>query len=255
MYSSLIDAPINAELTLLKIVSPGLAAWLDHLGIHVGSQLTRHDDEINFNPVRVRGTEGDVIVPSGLGIKTVVHLETGERMPLTEMRKNDRGHIETISGGRGCEAALDRLGLRLDSEITLLRALPHMDYLVVINQENRTRISEGEAARIWGKVEDGTAGQFYFARRGLPFTVTEILGGKGAQTHLETHGISVGYTLILEAIEQAQEAHAPIERKITISSQGGLRLYLSFQQAEQIVVKSDTDAENHAGETTSPRQL
>lgn len=249
MYSSLIDAPINAEVTLIKIINPSLAAWLNHLGLFVGSQILRHDDEINFHPVRVKGTAGDVVVPSGLGIKTLVHLHSGERKPLTEMEKKDKGHIETISGGKGCEAALLRLGLGIDTELTFIRALPHMDYVVLINQQQRTRISEGEAARIWGQTEEAGEQQFYFARKNQAFTVTEILGGKGAKNHLATHGIKLGDILVLESIEQAQALHAPSERKVTISSQGGLRLYLSFKQAGEIVVKSSNQNQAGAKET------
>lgn len=249
MYSSLIDAPVNAELTIVKIVSLDLVTWLNHLGLFVGNQLTRHGDEINFHPVRVRGESGDVIVPSGLGIKALVHLENGERKPLTEMSKKDVGHLETILGGRGCEKALNRLGLEIDSEITFLRALPHMDYIVVINKSQRTRISEGEAARIWGITEEKIEGQFYFAKRGDVFTVTEILGGKGVNEHLATHGVSLGSSMVLEGIEQAQQAHAPSEKKITVSSLGGLRLYLNLRQAGQIIVKSND--ETQSGETAS----
>ncbi|PHR27245.1 MAG: hypothetical protein COA36_09665 [Desulfotalea sp.] len=251
MYSSLIDAPVNAELKIVKVVSVDLTTWLNHLGLFVGSQITRHDDEINFHPVRIRGEAGDVVVPSGLGIKTVVHLENGERKPLTEMNKKDIGHLETIAGGRGCEVALTRLGLKIDSEITFLRALPHMDYIVVINQNQRTRISEGEAARIWGSCEGEPPCQFYFAKRGKTFTITEILGGRGVCEHLATHGISLGESMVLEGIEQAQEAHAPSEKKITVSSKTGLRLYLNLRQAGQIVVKSsETDK---TGDGTHPR--
>lgn len=251
MYSSLIDAPINAELTIMKIVNVDLITWMNHLGLFVGSKVTRHDDEINFNPVRVRGGIGDVIVPAGLGIKAIVHLQNGERKPLTEMDKKDTGHLESIAGGRGCEKALNRLGLKIDSEITFLRSLPHMDYIVLINQTQRTRISEGEASRIWGSVEDGVEGQFYFSKRGASFTITEILGGRGVGQHLATHGIAIGNSMVLEGIEQAQQAHAPAEKKVTVSSQSGLRMYLNLKQAGQIVVESEETT--HPGETTAPQ--
>lgn len=251
MYSSLIDAQVNAELTIVKIASVNLTTWLNHLGLYIGSQITRHDDEINFHPVRIRGESGDVVIPSGLGIKTLVHLDSGERRPLTEMSKHDHGHLETIAGGHGCTMALQKLGLEIGSEITFLRTLPHMDYIVTVNEEHRTRISEGEAARIWGKSEDGSAIQFYFARRGVPFTITDILGGRGVNEHLQTHGIALGHSMVLEGIQQAQEAHTPSEKTITVSSSSGLRLYLNLRQAGQIVVKSGVD--DKTGEEVPPR--
>ncbi len=236
MYTSLLDAPVNTGLTVVRITTLELGQWLNHLGIYSGSVLMRHGDEFNFHPVRIRAAAGDVVVPAGMAIKAVVHVQSGERKPLTEMEKNDNGHLETIAGGRGCVNALKKLGLEIDSEITFIRALPHMDYVILVDQQQRTRLSEGEAARIWGLGKDGLSRQFYFARRGEEFKVTEILGGKKVSEHLATHGIAEGHTLLLERIEQAQQAHTPNERSVTVSSLSGLRLYLSHRQAEQIIV-------------------
>jgi len=127
MYSALIDGPIHTDLTLLEITRPELASWLQRLGLFVGSTIIRHDEEVNYHPVRGRGTKGDVVVPAGLGIKVIVHSETGERKPLVEMKKKERGHIETISCGRGCIQALVHLGIEEDSDVVFIRSLPHMD--------------------------------------------------------------------------------------------------------------------------------
>ncbi len=238
MYSSLLDAPVNQELTILAIEKPPLGMWLQRMGLFVGSQLTRHDKEINYHPVRVRGSLGDVVVPAGLGIKIFVHLEDGVKKPLVEMARKEVGHIESMSCGQGCITALAHLGIAENTDVTFIRALPHMDYITVIDRQERTRLSEGEAARIWGAAEGEEATQFYFATRNKPFLVEEIIGGKKITQHLKTHGVSPGRTLILEAIEQANELHAPGEKHITISSPGGLRLYLNPNQAEQIMVRA-----------------
>lgn len=247
MYSALIDAPIHTDLVLLEITKPELASWLQRLGLFVGSTIIRHDKEVNYHPVRVRGTKGDVIVPAGLGIKVVVHSETGERKPLVEMKKKEQGHIETMSCGRGCVQALSHLGIEEGSDVVFIRSLPHMDYVTLIDNTVRTRISEGEASRLWGKCEGEEETQFYFSTKNKPFLVQEIIGGRQIQEHLKTHAIEPGVTLVLEKIEQTRELHKPGARPITISSPGGLRLYLNPAQAGKIIVKSASwENEDHS---------
>ena len=238
MYSALLDAPIHTDLVLLKVTRPELASWLQRLGLFVGSTIIRHDEEVNYHPVRVRGRKGDVVVPAGLGIKVLVHSETGERKPLVEMQRKEKGHIETMSCGVGCIQALSHLGIEEDTDVVFIRALPHMDYVVIIDKTIRTRLSEGEAARLWGKYEGEEETQFYFAKKQKRFSVKEIIGGRLIREHLKTHGVEPGATLVLEKIEQTRELHEPGARPITISSPGGLRLYLNPAQAGRIIVKT-----------------
>ncbi len=247
MYSALIDAPAHTDLVILEVIRPELAVWLQRLGLFTGSHIIRHDEEISYHPARVRGDKEDVIIPAGLGLKILVHTESGERKPLLEMKRKERGHIETMSCGRGCINSLTRLGISEDTDIVFIRALPHMDYITVIDGRERTRLSEGEAARIWGKCQgEKEETQFYFARRRKHFSVSEIIGGKTIGEHLKTHGVQPGSTLVLEKIEQTQELHKPGMEPVAITSSGGLRLYLTPVQAEQIIVKPVVrDSKNH----------
>lgn len=239
MYSSLLDAPVHTDLTLLDITHPGLTQWLQRLGLYIGSHLMRHDEEVNYFPARVRTRVGDVVVPAGLAIRLFVHTDSGERKPLVEMERKEEGHIETMSCGRGCNSALRHLGLDEEARIVFIRLLPHMDYVTLINQHERTRLTEGEAARLWGRGAGESERQFYFAVRNQPFTVSEVIGGRKVREHLDTHGIAPGCMLLLEAIEQTQEAHTAGVEPITISSPGGLRLYLNRKQASHIIVQSE----------------
>ncbi len=250
MYSTLIDAPAHTDLVILEITRPELALWLQRLGLFTGSHIIRHDEEINYYPVRVRGKQQDVIIPAALALNIIVHTENGERKPLLEMQKKERGHIETMSFSHGCINAMTRLGIRENTDIVFIRALPHMDYITLIDNRERTRLSEGEAARIWGKCQgEPEETQFYFAKRKEKFSVHEIIGDQTMQKHLETHGVQPGSTLILEQIEQTQELHKPGMEPVTITSHGGLRLYLTPVQAKQILVKSVVrDSQNHPGQ-------
>ncbi|MFV0439632.1 MAG: FeoA domain-containing protein [Desulfopila sp.] len=243
MYFSLLDAPVNCELTLLQVHRPHLLSWLQRLGLFVGGVLTKLHDEINYHPVRIRGSKGDLVVPAGLAIQTFVHTANGERKPLVEMTRNQQGHVEAISCGRGCQAALARLGIGEGDDLTFIRTLPHMDYVTVIDRRERTRLSEGEAASIWGHCDSEPPTQFYFARRDTPFTVLEIIGGRRAADHLATHGVAPGCSLTLEAIGQVQGIHRAGKAHITVSSPGGLRFYVSADQATEITVKTKDNGE------------
>ncbi len=236
----LIDAPINASLKIVEITALDgsiLKEWLAHLGLFAGTVIMRHDDELHYHPLRVRGENGDVVIPAGFGLKTIVHIDNSDiRKPITEMEKGEIGHIESIGGGKGLQKALEKLGLTVDSKVTFLHDLPHMDYVTVIDRNHRTRLSEGEAAKIWGKYQDGREGQFYFSRKGEKFTVTDVLGGPRAKKHLEAHGVKARNTMVMETVEQAQTLHKPDADHVIISSTGGLRLYLTPERAERIIV-------------------
>ena len=240
MYSSLIDAPVNTDLIMLQVTSPRLEAWLQRIGLFTGSKIIRHDKEFNFSPVRVKAEKGDVIIPAGLAMKIYIHLDSGEKIPLTEMKKKEKGHVEILSSGKHAETILARLGLKENSEVVFLRSLPHMDYITVVNKKERTRLSEGEAARIWGHSGDEAHSQFYFAKQQTPFFVKEIMGGKKSCDHLETHGVTPGSELLLEAIEQAQSLHQPVAEPITISSPNGLRIFFTPQKAGQVIVRTES---------------
>lgn len=242
MYSSLLDAPVNTELILLQVTNSALEKWMQRMGLFIGGHIIRHDQDFNFNSVRVHGENGDVVIPAGMVMKLYIHLESGENIPLSQMKKGQEGHVEIHSGGRFIEKALAHLGLPVDGNIRFIRSLPHMDYLVLINRRERTRLSEGETARIWGHYPGKDSTQFYFAKKDLDFEVTEVMGGPRGVKHLETHGVMVGAKLTLESIDQAHslEGHGPESVPVTISSPGGLRLFFTPEKAGAVIVRTAT---------------
>ena len=115
-----------------------------------------------------------------------------------------------------------------------------MDYQVLINRRERTRLSEGETGRIWGQYPGQKSSQFYFAKKDLDFEVTEVMGGPRGVKHLETHGVTAGVKLTIESIDQAQslQGHGPESTPVTISSPGGLRLFLTPEKAGAVIVRT-----------------
>lgn len=240
MYSSLLDAPVNTELVLLQVTNPVLEKWMQRMGLFTGGHIIRHDEDINFDSIRVTGEKGDVVIPPGMVMKLYIRLESGKKIPLNQMKKGQEGHMESHSGGLVIEKTLARIGLPLGGKIRFIRSLPHMDYLILINRRERTRLSEGEAARIWGHYPGTDATQFYFAKKNLDFEVTEVMGGPRGVKHLKTHGVSVGVKLTLESIDQAisLQDHGPVSTPVTISSPGGLRLFLTPEKAGAVIVRT-----------------
>jgi Fe2+ transport system protein FeoA len=242
MYSSLLDAPVNTELVLLQVTNPVLEKWMQRMGLFTGGYIIRHNEEFNFYSVRVSGENGDVVIPAGMVMKLYIHLASGEKIPLNEMEKGQEGHVEIHSGGQFIEKSMALLGLPVDGNIRFIRSLPHMDYLVLINRRERTRLSEGEAARIWGHYPGEDATQFYFAKKDLDFEVAQLMGGPRGIRHLETHGVTAGETLTLESVDQAisLQDHGPASTPVTISSPGGLRLFLPPEKAGAVIVRTMT---------------
>ena len=124
MYSSLLDAPVNTELVLLQITNPVLEKWMQRMGLFTGGQIIRHDEDVNFNSVRVNGENGDVVIPAGMVMKLYIHLESGEKIPLSQMKKGQEGHVEIHSGGPFIEKALARLGIPINGNIRLSALYP-----------------------------------------------------------------------------------------------------------------------------------
>ena len=235
MLTSLLDAKPQIKLIIHAVQDPALAIWLKRLGLTAGSPLLRHAEEAAYHPVRIRTGTGDFVVPAGMGMKIFVH-SNNLRKPLVEMARGEKARVEAMTCGQQCEQGLARFGLALDQEIECVRPLPHMDYITRTAAGQRTRLSEGEAARILGRQSGEEDIQFYFAARNKPFTVTALLGGRGSREHLASHGVEEGCGLLLEGIVQAAELHKPVHAPVTISSEGGLRLYLSPAQAGKIMV-------------------
>jgi Fe2+ transport system protein FeoA len=171
-----------------------------------------------------------------MATRIIVHLEDGRRMPLTDMAAGQTGHIEGTTCSLNLSESLSILNLSQDEPITYLRQLPHMNYTVLVEQIRRERITEGLAAKTWGRVDDRSM-QFVSAGRGQPFVVEKILGGARAYDALVKKGISPGKTIVLEAVAPAQTLAMAVHEPVVITTYDGLHLHLRTDQASRILVK------------------
>jgi Fe2+ transport system protein FeoA len=236
MHSSLSDAPCATALTVVRIADADMRSRLARMGVFPGSQVTRLDEEVATDTVRLRGPRGEVVLGGGMGGKIVAHLDDGRMIPLAEMNPGERGHIEAITGGTALTEALAALGLCNDDEIEMIRRLPPMQYITLVDGRTRIRLAEGMAAKILGRM--GTIEcQFANAQAGTEFNVTRIIGGERAARAIDSLGIRVGGELRLESVEKAPSYRMAMGNRFIIASSEGLRLYLRSDQADVIIVK------------------
>ncbi len=237
MYTSLSQAPCGRTLTLAKVENPNLEMRLRRMGLFEGKQLIRLDEEVLIQPVRVRGPKGEFILGGGMASRIVVHLDDGRKLPLPELKPGERGHVEGITCGSALEKSLDILGAKENDEITLIRKIPPMEYVTVVEKEGRVRLNEGLAAKIWGRMGEHHL-QFACSSVREKFEVTDILGGRRVREALAVQGVIPGKTLILEGVEPAgtlfmgQQNHLLI-----ISTPDGLRLFLQEREGQRIFVR------------------
>ncbi|MBN2232621.1 MAG: ferrous iron transport protein A [Deltaproteobacteria bacterium] len=240
MLMPLNEAPFDRPLILVEIDNENFARRLQRIGLTTGSEIVRLDEDLIVRSVRVRGTRGDAILGGGMGLKTIVHLDRGDRMPLLDMEPGDHGHLEGVTGGEQLEHVLEVLGFALDGPVTLVRKLPPMRYITVTGDGRRLRLTDGDAAKLWGEA-DGRVVQFSLAPAARPFRVREILGGARAVGKIEAMGIRPGTILTLEGVEQGQQLHLGIGAgagsDVVITSRDGLHLHLPGREGEHIIVR------------------
>ena len=236
LLTTLSKAPFDVPLVLEKIENEKLAANLYHLGLYEQSVITRLDESMEMYSVKIRGPKGEIVLGGGMGNKVIVHLDDGRRLPVLDMVSGESGHVEGFSGGRSVVDTLEFLGIHEDDVITMVRKLPHMNYVTrVVGRRRRVRMGEGDAAKLWGDM-DGRHLQFSMASVGAGFMVRKVLGGRRAAKRMSAMGIWSGSELVLEQVEPADSVGFEGDGPVVISTDDGLHLHLQDRQGDSILV-------------------
>lgn len=243
MYSSLTHAPAGTPLTITRITDEELESQMVRMGLFVGSEITRMDEDVALKTVRVRGPKGEVVLGSGMGGKIVAHLDDGRMLPLVELQPGDKGHVECINAGNALRKGMAALGLKDDDPIELIRILPPMEFTAVIEGRGRIRLAEGMAAKILGHMGDVHC-QFANAQAGADFVVEQIIGGKRAQRAIASLSIAPGVVMRLEMVGKAPSYQMASRNRCVIASPEGLRLFLREDQADMVIVSYDDEPLN-----------
>jgi len=240
MYSSLTHAPAGIPLTISRIGDNDLASRMVRMGLFVGGEITRLDEDVALTTVRLRGPKGEVVLGSGMGGKVLAHLDDGRMLPLVEMRPGEKGHVECVNGGDALREGMAALGLKDDDPIELIRVLPPMEFTALVTGRGRIRLAEGMAAKIIGRMGKVCC-QFANAQAGADFTVEQIIGGSRAKRAIESLDIRPGTILRLETVGKAPSYQMAARNRCVVTSPTGLRLFLRQDQADLVVVSYDDE--------------
>ena len=236
MYQTLINAPFEKSLILVKVADQSLALRFRNMGIFEGMELIRVNEDVKLHPVRVEGSKGVAIIGGGMSSKIIVLLNDGRKSSLSEMEPDETGFIAGLTGGSGLSGALKVLGFEKNKKITLIRRLPPMEYITFIEKKGKIRLTESMAAKIWGEMDKKMC-QFNFAQKKKKFFVKSILGGQNAFEMLRSRGVETETILTLEGVTPARNLYMCKKNPIIISTKDGLRLFLKEKDCEQIFIK------------------
>jgi Fe2+ transport system protein FeoA len=238
MYAKLSHAPAGIPLLISSITDDGLESQMSRMGLFVGTEITRLDEDVAIKTVRVRGPRGEVVLGSGMGGKVIAHLDDGRMLPLTDLSPGDTGHVEYVNAGAALKKGMDALGLKEDDPIELIRILPPMEYIAVVDGKGRIRLAEGMAAKILGRMGEVEC-QFVNAQAGADFVVEQIIGGDRAQRAIAALDIAPGVTMRLEMVGKAPSYTMASRNRCVVTTPEGLRLFLKQDQTDLIVVAYD----------------
>jgi Fe2+ transport system protein FeoA len=235
MNIPLIESPPDRTLVLKAFTDPDLAERLGRMGLFEGSEIERLDQEVLVQPVRVKGPAGEAVLGGGMAMKVVIHLDDGRKLPLAEMKTGETGHMEGVTGGPALSDTLAVLGLSSGDSIRFLRHLPPMTYITRLETGVRIHLTEGMAAKLWGRSEEESM-QFVCAPTGKYFKVLQVLGGERARQMLYSRQITPETVLVLENVAPAQSLRTETRNPVVIASREGLRLFLSQEDGRRILV-------------------
>ena len=238
MMVNLEEADAGNVLRLVRIGSSHLAHDLGRIGLEPGSKLVKFPkEEIERRSVRVACPDGNHrILGGGMSAKVVVERPDGSKTPLSQMKPKNQGVIAALTGGPGLRDTLKTLGFSIGDTISLIRLLPPMEYIAVVDKQKHVHLQEGIASKIWG-VSEGAERQFTSAGKWKDFQVTKLLGGARARGYLENVHISPGTNLVLIDIEQGKRIAFGPPDHLAIETMDGLRIHLGPNEARAIFVE------------------
>jgi len=230
------DAPSGQPLEVVAISNHELAQELARTGLQEGVELVKSARDIPLATLRVRGPKGDAVLSGKMASIIMVHLDDGRKAPLLELEPGEQGHVEGLTATTPITKAFATLGLRENDRITLVRRLPPMDYIALMDGRRRLKISEDVAAKIWGRM-GGRELQFSMTKSGEPFEILELFGGPPRQAQMRAMGLAQGKRLVLEGVEQAQTVSLGEQHPVAVTTVDGLRVLLHPQAARETLVR------------------
>jgi len=223
--------------TIADIKSEELSMKLASYGLFKNSIITKIDPEtMQYATLKISTKRGTASIPGRLAKDVHVRSGRGALKSIYDLEEGKSANVEEIDGCEKTAARLKELGIEKGVRLKLLRYLPHMEYIVLVNNRSRVRLSEAVAASVIGESLNMHK-QFSFARKGRLFTVKSIVAGEKVTSYLENIGIKSGVEIILEGIEPGKYIPFEDEGTILIYATEGFHFRLSTATAEKIIVE------------------
>lgn len=246
LHMTLTEAPSDVPLELAAVARRELADRLRRLGVDLGARFIRSGEGVNAPSVRVGlvNTEdnhlNEIVLGGEMAARVMVHLDDDRKLPLPELAPGDEGHVEGLVSDCICANALQQLGIVENDRIRLVRRLPPMRYVTMVNDGGRmarVALSDGQAAMIRGRfLPDGPEGQFALARVNTAFLVEKTLGAPQMLASLKNLGAVPGAQLTLVEVQPSQQVALAGHASIKLVTQDGLTLLVHPHDAVKMTV-------------------
>ena len=243
MIISLSEAPVGKLLLVVEVGNERLARELGKIGIREGQELIRlEENPAALQPVKLRGPQGELILSGNMASGLVGHLDSGQIVPLLEMKPGDKGHLEGVTcvPDSALAETYHLLGLKENGLVEFIHKQPSMEYAILVQGKKRTSLPGGMAAKLWGESQ-GRKLQFAMASAGKEFRLEKILGGRSARERITGMGLTPGSTLVLEAVKPAQTVRLATKDPVAVTTPENLRFWLPPQAANLLMVMLKSD--------------
>jgi len=221
---------------IADIKDGSLANRLATYGLFKNSVITKIDpDDVQYATLKVNSKNGTAAIPGQLSKTILVRSGRGQAKSIYDIAEGKSANVAAIDGCEKTKARLSVLGIEEGVRLKVLKRLPHMEYVVLVDQKKRLRVSEAIASVIVGETLNQHK-QFSFARKGKDFKVKTIQAGKKIQSYLSNVGIEEGVTICLEGIEPGKNIVFDENGTLSVYAMDGFRLIMTEENAEKIMV-------------------
>lgn len=236
---SLLSTESVHGLRIIEIRDVELARNLSTYGIFKNSYVTKlNPDDSRFPVLKISCKNGTIAIPGHLAKYIKLRLSKSNEKEIYDIEEGKTGTVSHIEDEKNAIERLSRLGIETGIRIKILRQLPHMEYVVLVNSKRRIHLPESIAATIVGTVKEETK-QLSFSRRGRTFIIKDIVQEKEYTTFLSNSGIVADAILSLEGIEAGKDIVFDEDGAYIIYTMEGYRLTLSTETASKIMVVED----------------
>lgn len=213
-----------------------LAQKLASVGLYKGSTLTKLDcDDIKYPTIKVNTKYRVTALAGQLAKHITVKAVKGEPKSLYATAPSSTVIIQSVGECEKNAERLAMLGIRPKLRIKVVKTLPHMEYVVMVNNKNRVRITEAAASMLIGSIEEKEDElQFSFAPKSVPFTVTDIAAGRRITAFFEGLGIRKNSVLSMEGIEAGKRIDIDPDTEVVLYTADGLFITMSAKTAALI---------------------